>query len=179
LPDVRQDPTYIAAPQSGIRSELALPLKERGQVVAVLNLERSYPFNKRELEGLERFARAVSLQLSQLSERAELQFLNQLSASLDSASTLSGVAERALALLVQALGMDQGWLWMQQGSRMVAVAGFGGMDEVEEIPYGQGLVWQVYARSAYLCAKLPRHPPGATPLSRGYWRGGSASSAAA
>lgn len=167
LPDVRQDPTYIAAPQSGIRSELALPLKERGQVVAVLNLERSYPFNKRELEGLERFARAVSLQLSQLSERAELQFLNQLSASLDSTSTLSGVAERALTLLAQALGMDQGWLWMQQGSRMVAVAGFGGMDEVEEIPYGQGLVWQVYATGRPIYAQNYRDIPQALPRFRG------------
>ncbi|PZA08465.1 MULTISPECIES: diguanylate cyclase [unclassified Meiothermus] len=166
VPDVRQDSTYIAAPQRGLRSELALPLKERGQVVAVLNLERSRPFGRHELEGLERFARAVSLQLSQLSERAELQFLNQLSASLDSASTPSGVAERALALLAQALGVDQGRLWMQQGSRMVAVAGFGGVDEAEEIPYGQGLVWQVYATGRPIYAQNYGDVPQALPRFR-------------
>lgn len=149
--NVRQDPTYIAAPQSDILSELALPLLERGQVVAVLNLERNRRFSQRELEGFGHFAQAVSAQLTQLSERSEIQLLNQLSASLDSATTPQGVAERALALLVEALGMDQGWLWMQQGSRMVALASYGGGTEVSEIPYGQGLVWEVYrtGRPAY------------------------------
>jgi diguanylate cyclase (GGDEF)-like protein len=144
LPDVHQDPGYIAVPHSDILSELALPLLERGQVVAVLNLERGRRFSPRELEGFIHFARAVSAQLTQLSERSEIQFLNQLSASLDSATTPQGVAERALALLVEALGMEQGWLWMQQGTRMVALASYGGETEMSEITYGQGLVWEVY-----------------------------------
>lgn len=144
LGDVRQDPDYIALPNSNIQSELALPLLERGQVIAVLNLERPGPFSPRELEGFEHFAQAVSTQLTQLSERGELQFLNQLSTSLDSATTPVGVAERALALLVGALGLEQGWLWMQQGTRMVALAVYGGETPLTEIPYAQGLVWEVY-----------------------------------
>ncbi|MER3554202.1 MAG: diguanylate cyclase [Meiothermus sp.] len=153
IEDVRRDTSYIAVPGRDILSELALPLWERGQVVAVVNLERTSHFNRRELEGFEHFTKAVSSGLTQLSERRELQFLNQLSTSLDSTSTPLGVAERALALILQALETERAMLWIQQGSRMVALVEFGpeGKLELEEslktegIPFGQGLVWQVYA----------------------------------
>lgn len=151
IADVRFEESYITAPNSDILSELALPLFERGEVVAVLNLERSAPFSTRELDGLEHFAKVVSIQLTQFSERSEIQFLNQLSTSLDSASTPAGVAQRGLALLVQAMEVDFGVVLLQQGDRMLALSSYGQVSEAikevfrQGIPYGQGLSWEVYA----------------------------------
>ncbi|MCV5648888.1 GAF domain-containing protein, partial [Escherichia coli] len=69
--DVHKDPGYIPATPASGGSELALPLREGEQVVAVLNLERREPFPAEERQGLERFAHAVSAQLARLSERLE------------------------------------------------------------------------------------------------------------
>lgn len=148
--DVTEQPGYAPAPGFQALSELALPLLERGQVVAVLNLERSQRFGKRELEGFEHFAKAASVQLTQLSERRELQFLGQFSASLDSANTPQGVAERALALLVEALEMSRGAVWIQQGARMNVLTASGKLEGPETellrqgVPFGPGLIWEVY-----------------------------------
>ncbi len=99
-------------------NNLAIPLCERGKVVAILNLRRYRAFQPNEQACFEHFARTISNRLSWISEQAEIKLLNQLSASLASAHSIQGVVERALALLASALGMQQGAIFQQLGSKM-------------------------------------------------------------
>jgi|GEM_PF-1195572 len=150
IPDVRREPSYIPSRTPRVRSELAIPLVERGELVAVLNLERSFPIPNREREGLEHFGRAVGRILDTLAERSEAFLLAQLAASMASAASPQGAAQRALAQLVPALGMRSGVLWYQRGSRLEALGFFGTFSgQVNEVLhrgllYPQGLSWQVY-----------------------------------
>lgn len=153
---MRKEPTYIGIPGLTTQSELSLPLLERGEVVAVLNLERDRPFLPEEVEGLKRFAQAVSLQLDQLADLQERRLQAELSARLQSAPTLAQAAEKALALLVEALGLEAGTLWEARGGRMVSLAHVGVHEESllkilrEGLPYGVGLAWQVYETASPL-----------------------------
>ncbi|MDW8016230.1 MAG: diguanylate cyclase [Thermus sp.] len=150
VPDVRQEPAYLGVPGHQALAELALPLKRRGEPVAVLNLERAHPFAPEEVEGLIRFAQAVSLQLDRLSDLEERRLLAELSERLQSASRLEEAGHKALALVVQALGLESGALWEVRGARMEALASFGVEEENlkavlrQGLPYGMGLAWQVY-----------------------------------
>ena len=150
MPDVGQEPGYIPAPGLKTLAELALPLEERGEVVAVLNLERNRPFPPEEVEGLFRFAQAVSLQLSRLADLEERRLIAELSERLQSAATLEEAGAEALALLLGSLGLPSGTLWEARGGRMEALA-YQGVEEPsllqvlkEGLPYGVGLAWQVY-----------------------------------
>lgn len=156
VPDVRKEPGYIPTPGLNILSELALPLFEQGEVVAILNLERPYPLTPEEVEGLTRFAQAVSLELDRLADIEERTLLSELSLRLQSAATLEEAADKALALLLEALGLEAGTLWEVRGERMGALA-HRGVDEPslvqvlkEGLPYGQGLAWEVYEKQSPL-----------------------------
>jgi len=148
--DVRRDPDYIAPPDHKALAELALPLRERGEVVAVLNLERDRTFPEELQEGLKRFAQAVSLQLSRLADEEERRLVAELSLALQSASRLEEAAAKALALLVRALGLEAGAFWEVRGARMVCLAAHGVEEPTlrkvleEGLPYGVGLAWRVY-----------------------------------
>ncbi|WP_243090954.1 sensor domain-containing diguanylate cyclase [Thermus neutrinimicus] len=169
VPDVRKEPGYIAAPHLKVLSELALPLWERGEVVAVLNLERPHPFAPEEVEGLVRFAQAVSLELDRLADLEERRLLAGLSERLHSARTLEEAGEKALHLLLQTLGLEAGTLWQAQGGRMKALAHHGVnepslLQVLEEgLPYGQGLAWKVYQTSSPLFTARYTEEPGAIP----------------
>jgi diguanylate cyclase (GGDEF)-like protein len=132
------------------QSHLALPLCQCGEVVAVLELRRTRPFLPGEREGYEHFARAVSDRLTWVAERAEAQLLNQLSTSLASAQSVSGVANRALALLTSSLGVQSGMILRQQGDQIRLVGSFGVEKLVDEAWLQQQfsnadcLIWEVY-----------------------------------
>ena len=87
IPDVRREPGYIPDPSIPTLAELALPLWERGEVVAVLNLERPKPFLPEEVEGLTRFAQAVGLHLDRLADLEQRTLLSGLSERLQNAGT--------------------------------------------------------------------------------------------
>ncbi|GGN04398.1 diguanylate cyclase [Thermus composti] len=151
---MRREPGYISIPGHQVRSELALPLKEGDEVVAVLNLERNRPFHPEEVEGISRFAQAVSLQLTRLADLEEKRLVAELSARLQSATTPEEAGEKALALLLEVLGLEASTLWEARGSRMEALA-YLGVEEPsllqvlrEGLPYGVGLAWQVYETSS-------------------------------
>jgi len=150
VPDVRREPGHTPHPTLPTVAELALPLLERGEAVAVLNLERPRPFLPEEVEGLRRFAQAVGLQLDRLADLQERRLQAELSARLQSAPTLSQAAEKALALLVEALGLEAGTLFEARGGRMVSLAHVGVHEESllkilrEGLPFGTGLAWRVY-----------------------------------
>ncbi|RIH76794.1 Diguanylate cyclase DosC [Calidithermus terrae] len=147
--DVAQDPGYIALEGHAVTSELALPLRVSGEVVAVLNLERPCPFAEAELEGYVRFARAASHQLTRLYERLQFELTSRLGEEVGQAEDFQDAARRALDHLLPALGGTTGAILVQQGGllRAVALAGEGlrqGEGSLEEgIPYGRWLSWQV------------------------------------
>jgi len=177
LPDVRLDPQYLPAtapnpqppsarhsPPEGDRPhgarhsrpegdrplcELALPLFEQGEAIAVLNLEYPQPLSEESLQALMHFAQGVSRHLDHLSEGRALALLEELNRAMHSAQDLEGLGERALALLGQVLEVESGSLARQEGSRLRALAFWGDVRPEERalleegIPYGQGLAWEV------------------------------------
>ncbi|WP_117237202.1 diguanylate cyclase domain-containing protein [Thermus sediminis] len=177
IPDVRKEPSYIPDPAIPTLSELALPLWERGEVVAVLNLERPGPFLPEEVEGLIRFAQAASLHLDRLADLQERALLAGLSEKLQSAKTLGEGAQKALAFLVTALGLQAGALWEARGGRMGALAHFGVEEESlkrvleEGLPYGVGLAWRVYETGSPLfTARYAEESQGVPALQALDWR---------
>lgn len=177
LPDVRQDPSYIAALGFSIQTELALPLFERGEGVAVLNLERSRPFLNEEVEGLIRFAEAVSLQLDRLADLESRRLITELAVGLQRAHTLDEAAEMALALLLKALELEAGVIWRAQGARMEPLAYQGVSDSgllrvlQEGLPYGQGLAWEAYRTgNPHYTQTYSENPQGVAVLRDMGWR---------
>lgn len=177
VPDVRKEPGYIPAPGLHTLSELALPLWERGEVVAVLNLERPYPFTPEEVEGLTRFAQAVSLELDRLADLKERRILAELAEGLARAETLEEAAEGALALLVTSLGLESGTLWEVRGARMQALASHGVREASllrvleEGLPFGVGLAWRVYETgSPFFTAHYAEESQGVPALKALGWR---------
>ncbi|GIW34241.1 MAG: diguanylate cyclase [Meiothermus sp.] len=149
--NVRKEPAFIGASGFSTLAELALPLYERGEVVAVLNLEKIKPFLPEEIEGLVRFAEAVSLQLDRLSDLEVRYLLSDLAVGLQKVHSLKEASEMALSLLLQGLSLEAGVIWEARGAHMQAIA-YQGVTEAsllevlrDGLPYGQGLAWDVYA----------------------------------
>ncbi len=177
IPDVRKEPAYIAPPGQEVLSELALPLFEQGDAVAVLNLERPKPFLPEEVAGLRRFAQAVSLQLSRLADLKERRILAELAEGLARAETLEEAAEGALALLVTSLGLESGTLWEVRGARMQTLASHGVREASllrvleEGLPFGVSLAWRVYETGSPLfTARYPEESQGVPALQALDWR---------
>ncbi|WP_027882835.1 sensor domain-containing diguanylate cyclase [Meiothermus rufus] len=145
IPDVRKEPGYIPDPDIPTRSELALPLLEKGEVVAVLNLESRRLLLPEEVEGLIRLAQAISGELTRLADFWIQRTLTDLGLRLQAFRGMGEVAQGALAYLLQALGLEAGAVWEVQGGRMVPLA-YQGPEvlRLPELPYGQGLAWRVY-----------------------------------
>jgi len=162
VPDVRKEPDYIPAPGIPTRSELALPLLEKGQVVAVLNLERPRAFLPEEVDGLCRLAQAVSQALGRMADLWTQQTLTDLSLRLQQSREMKDAAELALHYLMETLGLEAGALWEAQGGRMELLA-YQGTEALRltEIPYGQGLTWQVYfSQKARYTEEYAQEPQG-------------------
>ncbi len=147
--DVHQDPDYVD-PGVEQKSELSLPIKVRGEVVAILDLGRKTPFYPEEIETLTRFVDAVGHYLALLAEHTESQLVAELTRAIASADTLEEAAQKALALLVQFFGVGGAGLWRWQQGRFYPVAFYGrhlpGEERLhaEGLPPGKGVLWQVY-----------------------------------
>lgn len=147
--DVREEPDYVD-PGVEQRTELSLPIKVRGEVVAVLDLGRKAPFYPEEVETLARFAEAVGRYLALLAEHTESQLVAELTRAIASADSLEEAARKALALVVQYFDVGGAGLWRWQQGRFYPVAFYGrrlpGEDRLhaEGLPPGRGLLWQVY-----------------------------------
>ena len=153
VPDVRAEPGYIPPQGVQAKSELALPIFERGEVALVLNLESVRPFAPEEVEAFVRLAQTVSAYLDQLADRRERRVLSEFARAMAWGRSAAEVAERGLKLLLEALALEAGALWMAKGARMVPLAALGaeeaGLQAVLQagLPYGEGLVWKVYHES--------------------------------
>jgi len=177
VPNVRQEPAFIAAPGFATLEELALPLFERGEVVGVLNLERDRPFWPEEVVGLIRFAKAVSLQLDRLADLEIRRLLSELSVQLQKVRSLEEASQMALSLLLQSLSLEAGVVWEARGARMRAL-GYRGVREPSllevlqnGLPYGQGLAWDVYATGKpYFTQRYAEEPRGVGALQALDWQ---------
>ncbi len=146
LPDTAQDPDCI--PES--RSGLALPLYQRGEVVAVLSVEKGEAFLEGEARALTRFAQAVSLYLDHLTTLHAQRLMADMGARLQVAWSKAEGARKGLEILLQALGLEAGLIWEVRRGRMEALA-YQGVPEAslpemiqKGLDYGKGPSWQVY-----------------------------------
>lgn len=177
IPDVRQELHFIATPGLATVAELALPLFERGEVVAVLNLEKDRPFLPEEVDGLIRFVEAVSLHLDRLADLEARRLLSDLSVELQKVGSLQEAAQIALALLLRSFSLEAGVVWEVRGARMQALA-YTGVSEPtllkvlqEGLPYGQGLAWGVYASGEpFFTRHYSDEPHGVSALQAVGWR---------
>ncbi len=118
VPDTAVDPDFVAAPGAvPTRSELALPVKVKRKVRAVLNLEHTArgAFSEDDHDTLHAFARIVAEVLERLdataeldAERSEQEFMARLSHALLHADDAKQAAGTAVTDLVRFLEMDAG-----------------------------------------------------------------------
>ncbi|MFC6919271.1 GGDEF domain-containing protein [Meiothermus taiwanensis] len=139
---------YTRCGQS-LHSCAAIPLYERNRMAAVVCLKRRRAFGPRARDYLEQFAQAASSRLTSIIEQAEAHLMHQLSISLVAADSVTALAERALALLTSALGIQHGIILQQQGSRMRILARLDVQQPPDDcwqalISDSQGPFWTVY-----------------------------------
>jgi GAF domain-containing protein len=95
VPDVRKDKRYLDIFGQKIRSELAVPLRVRANIIGVINLESSKlgAFSKNDLQLLEGLANLASIAIHVIRRRQaqhdDSEFANVIIASLDAEQTLN------------------------------------------------------------------------------------------
>lgn len=129
-----------------------MPIFEWGEVTLVLNLESVRPFAPEEVEAFVRLAQAVGAHLDQLADRWERRVLSELAWAMGGGQSAAEVAERGLEILLEALALEAGALWMAKGARMVPLGALGAKESILSnqagLPYREGLVWKVYHEGA-------------------------------
>ncbi len=139
---------YTRCGQS-LHSCAAIPLYERNRMAAVVSLKRRQDFGPPAQDYLEQLAQAASSRLTSIAEQAEAHLMHQLSMALVAADSVAVLAERALALLTSALGVQHGIILQQQGSRMRILARLDVKQPPDDcwqahISDSEGLFWTVY-----------------------------------
>lgn len=135
--DVRSDPGYLPYPGRPTRCDLALPLRQQGEVTAVLNLEDTLPLSPWRQSNLTRFATTVGHLLSTLAEREEARLSQELARSMAGQSSLEQAAEQVDRQLREALGLSGTRLLLIRRGRLQLVAGENtGSEPGAELPAG-------------------------------------------
>ncbi|GEM_PF-1327423 len=104
VPDVRRHPDYLMG-HPDIRSELAVPIVEGGEVLGLINIESAQvgAFDHEDVEIMEALARQLGVALRELRHRERLQqlneFLRELNETRDFEQLLHRVLKRAIAML--------------------------------------------------------------------------------
>ncbi|RDI94944.1 diguanylate cyclase [Meiothermus sp. QL-1] len=131
--------------------EVALPLRMRDEVVAVLQLVRDTPWQKEELELTSRLARAIGYQLEHLYNLELRRLLLAVADDLASAGDKREVAERVLRHLLPALGMEAGAVLQYRQGYLQGLAWQlplelrAGLEPLaRQLTYRRGLAWQAY-----------------------------------
>ncbi len=145
--DAPSHPHYRVLTAGSYPVELALPIFERDEVVAVLNVERHSPYSPHELSALEVFAAGVSRQLTLESRSLEARITAELYSRVAEETSVEEVATTALSVIVPAVGANAGVVMGERRGRMVRVAVLGlPGDAVREhtdlgTPFPQGFTW--------------------------------------
>lgn len=145
--DTFSHPDYRVLTAQAYPVELALPVFERDQVVAVLNIERSVPYAPEEVAALEVFAAGVSNQLSLVSRSLESCVAAELHSMVVEGLTIDQAAHLALEIVVPTLGAQTGLVMGERRGRLVGIADVGLLDEAlrrlldKGLAYPRGLAW--------------------------------------
>lgn len=114
------------SPDDGVdQTTVLLPLRERGEVTAVLRVAFEEPLPHGGLEELITLADFISAQLTNRAWEREAALLALLWARLTAAQDVASCASSALAVLASAVGADAGVLLEVRGSKLVRLAAFG------------------------------------------------------
>ena len=161
-----EHPSYrtLAAPLYPV--EFALPIFERGAVVAVLNLERERPLLPVERHALEVFTSGVSRHITQTSRSREATISAELSLRLVGSRTVGEAAKAALDIITPAVGSSAAAILTDRRGRMAAIAHHGAegprASALERgTPYPHGLAWEAcLTGAARLTRDYQRDPRG-------------------
>ena len=133
IPDVRVDADYVIGPAEGnyeALSELDIPVKVDGEVIAVINLESTKldAFTEEESKLLEILAghvasaiQKIRLLESELQYEAKIVALHRHASELASAKTIDEVAEITLNTIDQVLGFPLGYFNVVEGDMLVPI----------------------------------------------------------
>ena len=119
-----------AAPGPG--SSVRLALRERGDVVAWLDLERDRPFTEEELRLVGHLAASLGEHVTELSERLETRLQAALSTNLAASEDLEDAASRAVSTLQEHLGTAGAMLALADDAELRVLAATGRWDDVPE-----------------------------------------------
>lgn len=104
VPDARVHPDYRSFLGVSYPVEYALPVLERGEVTAVINIEREQPLSQAQRNMLAVFADGVSHQLTQASHSLEARLTSELSSRLVDILTLAPAAQIAIDIVASGVG---------------------------------------------------------------------------
>lgn len=148
ITDTDADPRYRSF-DTQYRVELALPLRERDETVAVLNIERNEPFTHEELHTLVVFSVSVSERLTEASRGREAEITAALSADLAELNDPDLAASMALRIVAEAVGATAAIIATDKQGRMRPVAVYSEEKNLAAIealkvgtPYPQGILWR-------------------------------------
>lgn len=124
-------------------------VRERGHVIATLQLHRRRPFSANSSDLLAVFTRLLSARLSDTSSNLEATVMAELMTGLMSASSIADGARRALDVLVRYNNAEVGVILQARRSVMEAIASHGfsaAADRAVQLgigqPYPNGLAWE-------------------------------------
>ncbi|MCX7750817.1 MAG: GAF domain-containing protein [Candidatus Bipolaricaulota bacterium] len=167
VPDVRQDPRYVAShPET--KSELAHPLLVGDQVLGVFDVNSSrvdgIPPEDRDLLGIVASELAVALaglaHLQGLEDLSgKLARLHEASLALSRASTAEEVCEAAVRAVAEVLGFDHANIGLGRGDLLVPVAGAGVLaGRARPFQRGEGIAGRVWERGETLWGNIEDFP---------------------
>jgi len=175
-PDVSQDPRYICSLAS-TRSEVAIPLMVREEVVGVLDCQSDKLdfFDEETLELLRLFSTQASIALSnarlyslEQRRRAQLEAINAIARQTTAVLEISELLKQVCSLVLESFGGDHASLLLFEDDRLVLHAHQGRLTPLlkvgDEVPLQEGpLARAIGSRKAVAendVRQVPEHRPG-------------------
>jgi phosphoserine phosphatase RsbU/P len=170
--DVTKDPSYIQS-LPAIRSELAVPLIFKNQVVAVMDLESAWPnfFNDQHQNLLELLASriAVAIENARLYRRSlrqarTLQVLNEISREMTSVLVLNELLRKIGTMIRRLINYDRFGILLadehtQTFNTVISVKQNQSLPDKVTVPFGKGIIGAAAtARQPVLVADVTRDP---------------------
>jgi len=175
-PDVSRDPRYIRS-LATTRSEVAIPLMVREEVVGVLDCQSEQLdfFDQETLEMLRLFSTQASIALAnarlyslEQRRRAQLEAINAIAKQTTAVLEIGELLKQVCSLILQSFGGDHASVLLFEDDRLVLRAHQGRLTPLftigDELPAGEGLFARaIDSRKAVVendVGKVPGHLPG-------------------